>query len=338
MKVLFIGGTGLISSASSGLAARNGIELYILNRGDSKKYPIPRGAKLLKADIRLDQKKISQMMAKEKFDSVVDWIAFTPQDIENDISLFSGRTRQFIFISSASAYQNPPTNYLITESTPLVNPYWEYSRNKIACEIRLLKEYRDNRFPVTIVRPSLTYGPSQIPLAVGSWNHPYTVIDRMKKGKKIIVPGDGTSLWTCTYNSDFAKGLVGLLGMEKAIGHAFHITSDEVLTWDQIYTETAHAVDVEPKIVHVPSELIAAYAPWELGSLLGDKAVSTVFDNSKIKRFVPGHLATVSWSEGVRKAISWHEKDKPRCTIDVDANNLWDKIISVYEKALTKGK
>ena len=229
MKVLFIGGTGLISSASSGLAARNGIELYILNRGDSKKYPIPRGAKLLKADICLDQKKISQMMAKEKFDSVVDWIAFTPQDIENDISLFSGRTRQFIFISSASAYQNPPTNYLITESTPLVNPYWEYSRNKIACEIRLLKEYRDNRFPVTIVRPSLTYGPSQIPLAVGSWNHPYTVIDRMKKGKKIIVPGDGTSLWTCTYNSDFAKGLVGLLGMEKAIGHAFHITSDEVL-------------------------------------------------------------------------------------------------------------
>ncbi len=338
MKVLFIGGTGLISSASSELALKNGIELHILNRGASKKYPIPKGAKLFKADIRQDQKKISQMIAKENFDSIVDWIAFTPSDIENDISLFSGRTRQFIFISSASAYQKPSTNYLITESTPLANPYWEYSRNKIACEERLLKEYRGNGFPVSIVRPSLTYGPSQIPLVIGSWNHPYTVIDRMKKGKKIIVPGDGTSLWTCTYNTDFAKGLVGLLGMEKAIGHAFHITSDEVLSWDQFYKETAHAVGVEPKIVHVPSELIAVYAPWEIGSLLGDKAVSTVFDNSKIKRFVPGYYATVSWSEGVRKAITWHEKEKSRMSIDTDANNLWDKIISGYEKAWTKGK
>lgn len=201
-----------------------------------------------------------------------------------------------------------------------------------------MRQYRENSFPVTIVRPSLTYGPSQIPLAVGSWNHPYTVIDRMRKGKKIIVPGDGTSLWTCTYNTDFAKGLLGLLGMEKALGHAFHITSDEVLSWDQIYRETAHALGVEADIVHLPSELIAAYAPWELGSLLGDKAVSTVFDNSKIKRFVPDFKATVRWREGVRKAIAWHEENDARRSVDEGANALWDRMISDYNKILPKGK
>lgn len=336
MKVLFIGGTGLISSASSELAIRNGIELHILNRGLSEKHPLPMGANLIKADIRGDRKRISEILKSEKFDAVVDWIAFTPSDVEYDIGLFSGRTRQFVFISSASAYQKPSTSYLITESTPLSNPYWEYSRNKIACEERLMKEYRDNGFPVTIVRPSLTYGPSQIPLAINSWNQPYTLIDRMKKGEKIIVPGDGTSLWTCTYNTDFAKGLVGLLGAEKTIGHAFHITSDEVLSWDQIYIAAAHAVGVEPDIVHIPSEFVAAHAPCELGSLLGDKAVSAVFDNSKIKRFVPGFVATVSWSEGVRKAIAWHEEEKSRMSIDADANSLWDKIITSYEKGWPK--
>ena len=233
------------------------------------------------------------------------------EDIERDLRLFSGRTGQFVFISSASAYQKPPSHYLITEETPLENPFWDYSRDKIACEQRLMQAYREKGFPVTIVRPSLTYGPSQIPLCVGSWQHPYTVIDRMKRGQKIIVPGDGTSLWVLTWNGDFAKGFLGLLGNPKAIGEAYHITSDEVLTWNQIYREVGRALGVEPEIVHVPSDLIAAYDPDALGSLTGDKVNSSVFDNSKIKQLVPDFNCTVPWAEGVRRAIAWHMADPP---------------------------
>ena len=333
MKALFIGGTGLISSACSELAVERGIELFILNRGRSDRHPVPKGAHLIAADIHGDPGTLATLLHGHRFDAVVDWIAFTPADIERDIQLFSGRTRQFIFISSASAYQKPPDHYLIAESTPLANPYWEYSRGKIACEERLMREYRDQGLPVTIVRPSLTYGPSQIPLCVGSWQHPYTVIDRMKKGRKIIVPGDGTSLWTLTWNGDFAKGLVGLLGCEQAVGHAFHITSDQVLTWNQIYREAGHAAGIEPALIHVPSDLIAAYDPTALGSLIGDKANSAVFDNGKIKRFVPDFVATVPWSEGVRRAIAWHEADPSRCTLDDRANRMWDTIIAAYERA-----
>ena len=333
MKALFIGGTGLISSACSELAVERGIELLILNRGQTDKYPAPKGAHLLTADIHGDPGALTTLLNGHHFDAVVDWIAFTPADIERDIQLFSGKTRQFIFISSASAYQKPSTYYLITEGTPLANPYWDYSRGKIACEERLMREYRDRGFPVTIVRPSLTYGPAQIPLCVGSWQHPYTVIDRMKKGQKMIVPGDGTSLWTLTWNGDFAKGLLGLLGCEQAIGHAFHITSDEVLTWNQIYREAGHAIGVEPDLIHIPSDLIAAYQPNALGSLIGDKANSAVFDNRKIRRLVPDFVATVPWSEGVRRAIAWHEADPSRCTIDEEANRVWDTIIAAYERA-----
>jgi nucleoside-diphosphate-sugar epimerase len=333
MKVLFIGGTGLISSACSELAVEKGIELFILNRGTSKKYHIPMGSHLLMADIHADPAKLTLLLHDQHFDVIVDWIAFTPADIERDIQLFSGKTRQFIFISSASAYQKPPDHYLITEDTPLGNPYWDYSRDKIACEVRLMQEYHDKCFPVTIIRPSLTYGPSQIPLCVGSWQHPYTVIDRMKKGKKVIVPGDGTSLWVLTWNGDFAKGLVGLLGCEASIGQAFNITSDEVLTWNQIYNETGHAIHVEPDIIHIPSDLIAAYDPHAIGSLIGDKANSIVFDNHKIKQFVPDFSATVPFTEGIRMAIAWHEADPLRCTIDAEANQLWDKIIAGFERA-----
>ena len=333
MQVLFVGGTGLISSACSEQAVERGIELFILNRGRSDKHPVPRGAQWVVADIRGDPAILASLLHRYHFDAVVDWIAFTPADIERDIQLFSGKTRQFMFISSASAYQKPPSHYLITEDTPLANPYWDYSRNKIACEERLMREYRDQGFPVTIIRPSLTYGPSQIPLCVGSWEHPYTVIDRMKKGKKMIVPGDGTSLWTLTWNGDFAKGLLGLLGRDQAIGHAFHITSDEVLTWNQIYREAGHAAGVEPNLIHIPSDLIAAFDSRALGSLIGDKANSAVFDNRKIKRWVPDFVATVPWSEGVRRAIAWHEADPSRCTIDDEANRLWDTLIAAYERA-----
>jgi nucleoside-diphosphate-sugar epimerase len=338
MKVLFIGGTGLISSACAELALARGLELFILNRGQSKKCPLPAGATWLRGDVHGDSTVYLPELSRYTFDAVVDWVAFTPADIERDLQLFSGRTGQFVFISSASAYQKPPAHYLITEETPLDNPYWDYSQNKIACENRLRQAYRQQGFPVTIVRPSLTYGPSQIPLCVGSWQHPYTVIDRMKRGKKIIVPGDGASLWVLTWNGDFAKGLVGLLGREEATGQAFHITSDEVLTWNQIYREAGHAAGVEPDIVHIPSDLIAAYDPEMRGSLIGDKANSSVFDNHKIKSLVPDFVATVSWAEGVRRAIAWHEADLARCTLDEAANQVWDRLLAAYARAFPEAR
>ncbi|MCJ7433991.1 MAG: SDR family oxidoreductase, partial [Anaerolineales bacterium] len=269
MKLLFIGGTGLLSSACSDLALQRGHELFLLNRSVSAQYPTPQAAAVLQADIHADPTHLAALLAGHRFDAVVDFIAFTADDIERDLSLFRDKTDQFVFISSASAYQKPPRNYLITEETPLENPYWEYSRDKIACEERLMKAWRGESFPVTIIRPSLTYGPSQIPFCVGSWLHPWTVIDRMRRGQKIIVPGDGTSLWVLTWNGDFAKGLVGLLGNKKAIGEAFHITADQVLSWDQIYLEAYQALGREPNVVHIPSDLIAAYWPHATGSLIG---------------------------------------------------------------------
>ena len=330
MRVLFIGGTGIISTASTQLAADRGIELTLLTRGQHR-TPLPAGVKTLQADIE-DPTAVSQALAALTFDSVVDWIAFEPAHVERDIALFTGRTRQYIFISSASAYQKPATDYLITESTPLANPYWTYSQQKIACEERLLREYRDNGFPVTIVRPSLTYGESQVTLAVNSWTKSFTAVDRMRRGKKVIVPGDGSSLWVITHNSDFAKGLVGLLAREQAIGHAFHITSDEVMCWDQWYRLTAQAAGVEPQIVHIPSDFLAACIPESRGSLIGDKAVSVVFDNSKIKRFVPGYCATIPFTQGIRRTIAWFDADPARRQIDDEANARWDKLIDAYER------
>ncbi len=332
MRVLFIGGTGLISSACAELAAAR-MELALLTRGRSKKYPVPRGARVINADMHGDPSALAEALRGQEFDAVVDWITYTPADVERAIGLFAGCTGQYVFISSASVYRKPPADYLITEETPLANPYWQYARDKIACEERLKRAHREQGFPVTIIRPSLTYGPSQIPLAVGSWNHPYTVIRRMKLGKKVIVPGDGTSLWTLTWNGDLAKGLVGLLGRSEAVGEAFHITADEVLTWNQIYLEAGCAIGVEPHLVHIPSELLAAYDPRMLGSLIGDKANSQIFDNSKIKRFVPDFAAEVTWAEGVRRAIAWHEAAPERCTIDAEADRLWDRIIIAYERA-----
>ena len=333
MKVLFIGGTGLISSACSEMAIQRGVDLFILNRSRSGKYPVPEGAHLLVGDVHGDEAALARLLKRLAFEVVVDWIAFTPNDIERDLRLFSGQTGQFVFISSASAYQKPPRHYLITEETPLENPFWEYSRNKIACEERLMRAHREGTLPVTIVRPSLTYGPSQIPLCVNSWQHPYTVIDRMKRGRQIIIPGDGTSLWELTWNGDFAEGFLGLLGNQKAIGEAYHITSDEVLTWNQIYREVGRALGVDPQIVHVPSDLIAGYDSDAVGSLIGDKANSAVFDNSKIKALVPDFRCTVPWSEGVHRTLTWFEADPSRQTIDEHANATWDHILAAYQKA-----
>ncbi|MBI5823685.1 MAG: SDR family oxidoreductase [Chloroflexi bacterium] len=334
MKLLFIGGTGLISSACAELAVQQGHELFLLNRSSSAKYPAPKHATTLQADIHADSSPLSALLAGHRFDAVVDFIAFSPQDIERDISLFRGKTDQFVFISSASAYQKPVKNYLITEETPLENPFWEYSRNKIACEEKLMNEYRASGFPVTIIRPSHTYGPSQIPFAVGSWLNPWTLVNRMKQGKPVIVPGDGTSLWVLTWNEDFAVGLLGLLGNKKAIGEAFHVTSDEVLSWNQIYLEAYQVLGQAPNVVHIPSDFIARFDEHAVGSLIGDKSNSVVFDNSKIKRFVPEYNCKVKWSEGLRRSLAWFEAHPQFQTIDGESNQLWDKIIEAYEKAI----
>jgi nucleoside-diphosphate-sugar epimerase len=333
MKILFIGGTGIISTASTALAAKRGFDVTLLSRGQHESQ-LPPGVKTLVADV--NDPALRQQLEHEHFDAVVDWIAFTPADIERDLKLFCGRTRQFIFISSTSAYQKPQTHYLMTESTPLANPHWDYSRNKIACEERLMQAYRDEGFPVTIVRPSLTYGETLVPLVLNSWQKSYTAVDRMIRGEKLIVPGDGTSLWVITHNTDFAKGLVGLLGHEQAIGQAFHITSDEVLTWDQLFRIVGGAVGVEPQLVHIPSDFILACLPEKKGTLIGDKSVSVVFDNSKIKRFVPDYCATTTFAEGVRKSLAWFNADASRKQIDDQVNATTDKLISAYEKGMSE--
>jgi nucleoside-diphosphate-sugar epimerase len=310
-----------------------GHDLYLLNRAVSRKLPVPEGATVLQADIHAAEEHLATLLADHRFDAVVDYLAYGLQDIERDLRLFRGRTDQFVFISSASAYQKPVRNYLITEETPLENPYWDYSRNKIACENRLMQAYQEEGFPVTIVRPSHTYGPTQIPFGVSSWQHPWTVIDRMKRGGKVIVPGDGTSLWVLTWSADFAKGLVGLLGNERAIGEAFQITSEEVLSWNQIHLEAYQALGLEPNMIHIPSDLIALYHPHSLGSLVGDKANSVVFDNSKIKRFVPEYSCEVGWAEGVRRSLAWFESHPEFQTIDDEMSAVWDRIIAAYERA-----
>lgn len=332
MKVLFIGGTGIISTACTVLAVERGIEMTLLRRGQRLAH-IPDSVRTITADIG-DEEAARRALGGEKFDAVVDWTVFTPHQVERDIRLFRDRTDQYLFISSASAYQKPVSHYLITESTPLANPYWQYSRDKIACEERLMEEYREKGFPITIVRPSLTYGDTQIVLAVNSWEKSYTAVDRMRRGKKVIVPGDGSSLWVITHNSDFAKGLVGLLGHRQAIGHAFHITGDEVLTWDQIYTITAHAAGVEANTVHIASDFLSTCRPEMLGGLTGDKSASVVFDNTKIKRFVPGYCATVPFAEGIARTVAWFDSAAERRVVDEEADAVWDRIIAGYEKGL----
>ena len=326
MKALFIGGTGNISSACSKLALERGVELYLLNRGQSLR-PLPEGARVINADIR-DPNAAREALGSLRFDVVADFIAFTPQHIETDLQLFRGRTGQYIFISSASAYQTPPATLPVTEAAILDNPVWQYSRDKAACEERLLRAYREEKFPFTIVRPSHTYSEVYVPVH-GNW----TTIDRMLRGLPVIVHGDGTSLWTLTHSSDFAKGFVGLMGSSRAIGEAYHITSDEWLTWNQIHEILAAAVGVQPELVHVPSDLIAAYDPIWGESLLGDKAHSFILDNSKIKRVVPDFVCTTPFSRGAEEIIAWHRADPVRQQVDENFNAICERILSAYAKA-----
>jgi len=286
---------------------------------------VPPSAKVLQGDIR-DKGSVDRILDKMTFDTVVDWIAFTPAHIEIDLELFRRRTKQYIFISSASAYQKPPASLPITESTPLSNPYWKYSQDKIACEQLLMQFLDRDGFPVTIVRPSHTYDQTTLPIDGG-----YTVLNRMRLGKKVIVHGDGTSLWTLTNHRDFAKGFVPLLGSSGAVGQAFHITSDELLTWNQIFEVLAAAAGAKARIVHVPSDVIASFDPqWGVG-LLGDKAHSVIFDNSKIKSFVPDYAATIPFADGAKEIISWFDSDPSRQIINEQTDRMLDKIIAACD-------
>lgn len=326
MKVLFIGGTGIISSACAELAIERGIDLYILNRGQSSTRNPAAGAKVLTADVR-NREAVRSATGDHRFDVIVNWVAYTPDHIVPDIELFRGRTGQYVFISSASVYQTPPARLPVTESTPLYNPFWQYSRDKIACEDRLVEAYREEEFPITIVRPSHTYDKAAALPLTGR----YTTVDRMRKDKKVIVHGDGTSLWTLTNNRDFAKGFVGLLGNSHAIGESFHITSDEVLTWNQIYEIVARAAGTTAQILHIPSDVIVKYdREWGNG-LLGDKSHSMVFDNTKIKRVVPDFVAAIPFSRGIEEVIAWHDADPSRQVVDERLDALMDKMIRDWE-------
>ena len=336
-KALFIGGTGTISTAIvKRLVSDPGWEVRVLNRGNRSSV-LPEGVKLITADIN-DETDVLEKIGDETFDCVCEFIGFTVDQVERDYRLFKGKTKQYIYISSASAYHKPAASYVITEGTTLANPYWEYSRNKIACEEFLMKKYKEEGFPVTIVRPSHTYDERNIPLGVHGKKGPWQVIKRMLDGKPVIIQGDGSSLWTVTWNADFAIGYTGLMGNRHAIGEAFQITSDETLTWDQIYQTIADTLGVELKAYHVSTDFLRAVGdPLGFdftGSLLGDKSVSVVFDNRKIKRIVPDMTTHVPFNAGVKTALDYVLSHKEECQIeDPEFDSFCDKVIDTLEKA-----
>jgi nucleoside-diphosphate-sugar epimerase len=323
LRVLFLGGTGIISSACAALALERGLDLTVLNRGGtSAKRPLPAGVRTLTADAR-DPGALRTALGDEEFDVVVDFVAFTAEHVAADVETFRDRTGQYVFISSASAYQKPVGHLPITESTPLANPFWQYSRDKIACEELLTAAYRDTGFPAVVVRPSHTYDRTSLPVD-GGW----TIVDRMRRGKPVVVPGDGTSLWVLTHHTDFAKGFVPLLGEPAVTGGAVHITGDEVLTWDQINRDLAAAAGVrDPQLVHVPSDVIAREDPARGAGLLGDKAHSVIFDNTKLKRLVPGFAATTTFAQGAREIVAHHDAHPELQVVDPDVDARQDALV-----------
>lgn len=331
MKALFIGGTGTISMAITKMIAKDeNWELYLLNRGN-RNNNLPDGVKVINADIN-DVEAVKEAIKDLSFDCVGQFIGFVPEDVKRDISLFAGKTKQYIFISSASAYAKPCVDYRINEGTALANKYWQYSRDKIACEDILMKEYRENGFPVTIVRPSHTYDDRKIPLGVHGKNGSFQVIKRMLEGKPVIVHGDGTALWTMTYNEDFAKGYTGLMANPHALGQAFQITSDETLTWNQIYSTIANILGVEYKPYYVTSEFLSSIGDFE-GTLLGDKSNSVVFDNTKLKNAVPDFKPTIRFEQGIKKTIDNVMSTPELQKEDPEFDKWCDKLIEVHERA-----
>lgn len=337
MKALLIGGTGTISSAvTERLVNELGWEVWLLNRGN-RKDNLPEGAHQIICDIH-DKAEAAKKLDGMTFDVACEFIGFQKEDVERDYRLLKGKVKQYIFTSSASAYHKPASSYLVNEGTTLANPYWEYSRHKIACEEFLMEKYRTEGFPVTIVRPSHTYDERKVPVCLHGNNGSWQVIKRMLEGKPVIIPGDGTSLWTLTFNRDFAVGYTGLMGNRHAIGEAFQITGDETLTWNQIYETIADALDVELKAYHVASEYLAAvgkkYGYDFEGNLLGDKAVSVVFDNAKLKRLVPQLTTTVPFHVGVRRAVEYVLSHLEECQKEDPEFDAWcDRVIEAQEKS-----
>ncbi|MCD7834562.1 MAG: SDR family oxidoreductase [Lachnospiraceae bacterium] len=339
MKVLLIGGTGVISKAISRRLLLDGHELWMINRGN-RMEDLPEGVHLIQADVN-EEAYVTKMLGDQTFDVVADFIAFVPEQMERDHRLFAGRTGQFIYISSASAYQKPLSDFRIDEGTPLANPYWQYSRDKIRGEELLMRYYREEGFPVTIVRPSHTYNEEKLPVSVQGSKGCWQVIKRMLDGKPVIIPGDGTSLWTVTWNDDFAKGFIGLMGNIHAIGEAVQITGDEVLTWNQIYRVIADALGVEFKPYYVSSEFLASCSPkeWDLrGNLWGDKANTVFFDNTKLKRLVPEFKAVVRFDQGARRALDFLRSHPEYQVPDPEYDAWCDRVIEVQEEALRKMK
>ncbi len=326
MKVLFLGGTGNLSLACAREAAARGLDLTIATRGH-KQVALPGEVSEARGDVT-DSAFLASLAARG-FDAVVNFIAFDAPDVDRDVAAFRGRTGHYVFISSASVYEKPPRHHVVTEETPLGNPFWDYARKKIAAEDALREAHRAERFPVTIVRPSYTYGESWIPTTSGT---DYTVAWRLRRGLEIVVPGDGTALFTLTHASDFARALVGLLGRPEAVGEAVHVTSDEVLTWNHVHETIARTLGVDPRIVHVPTDVIARVDARRGASLLGDKAWSTIFDNSKARRLVPGWSARVPFAEGIRASIDWFEADPSRQKIN--ANDTVERIIRTWHRAV----
>ncbi len=323
-SVLFLGGTGIISSACTQRALEQGMEVFVLNRGSSTTRPVPEGCQTLVGDLS-DAESVRAAVGDRQFDVVADFRAFTPDDVQMRLDLLRDRMGQYVFISSASAYQTPPGRLPVVESTPLRNPFWKYSRDKIACEDLLVKAYRNEGLPITIVRPSHTYDKTLLPFD-GGW----TVVDRMRRGAEVVVHGDGTSLWTLTHHRDFAKAFVGLLGHPAAIGDSFHITSDEWLPWNEIFTIVAAAAGVEARLVHVASDAIAAADPDWGDGVLGDKAHSMIFDNTKVRRLVPDSTAVIPFAQGAREIVGWYEEDPGRQQVDAAMDATMDQLVATH--------
>jgi len=336
MKVLFIGGTGTISSAIvRRLSKDESFEVWLINRGN-RKDTVPANVHQVICDIN-DEEAVLKAVGNMHFDAVCEFIGFTVSQVERDFRLFNGKTNQYIYISSASAYNKPAANFVITEGTALANPHWEYSRNKIACEDYLMERYRKDSFPVTIVRPSHTYDERSIPLGVHGRKGSWQVIKRMMEGRPVIIHGDGESLWHLTFNEDFAIGYTALIGNRHAIGEAFQITGDEVLTWNQIYQTIADALGVKLNAYHVSSDFLSGCGDkygFDLeGSLSGDKAVSVVFDNSKIKRLSPDLQTNIPFHKGVRIALKYILDHKECMTEDPEFDKWCDSVIEALENA-----
>lgn len=340
MKALFVGGTGIISTAIvNRLVKELHWEVWLINRGN-RNHVLPEGVHQIIADIN-DEEAVAEKIKDLTFDTICEFIGFTVDQVERDYRLFKDKTRQYIYISSASAYHKPAASYIVNEGTTLANPHWQYSRDKITCEEFLMKKYREEGFPVTIVRPSHTYDERNIPLGVHGKNGFWQVIQRMMAGKPVIIQGDGSSLWTLTFNMDFAIGFTGLMGNRHAIGEAFQITGDETLTWNQIYATIADALGVKLNAYHVSSEFLSAagdkYGYDFEGSLIGDKSVSVVFDNSKLKRVVPDMRTNVCFHQGVRIALDYVLAHPEECCIEDPEFDAWcDRVIEAIEEAKAK--